>query len=345
MRWQIGLAILSLGWPLTAAGQPASTPASKSGEGLFSGQVRKILSETCVRCHNADQKKGGPRPQPPGPGGCEGGKRARRSCRASSRRACCSRRSRRARCPPRAGSRPRRSRRSGRWVAAGAPYPARAGHPAPRRAGLVVAPADPPARGARPSASGDSAWVRTPDRRLHPGQARARKGLSPAPEADRRHPDPPPEFDLIGLPPDARGGRRRSSHDPDPRRLRDGWSIGCSPRPTTASAGAGTGSTWSGSARARATRPTCPGPTPGPIATTSSGAFNRDTPFPRFVLEQLAGDTLADGRLARPQAATGFLVGGHARHRRQPDGRGDAPAAGRRPRRHDHGHRHGVPRA
>ena len=37
-------------------------------------------------------------------------------------------------------------------------------------------------------------------------------------------------------------------------------------------------------------------------------AFNRDTPFPRFVLEQLAGDTLAADWLT--QAATGFLVGG-----------------------------------
>src|SRR4051812_3967335 len=59
MRWQFGLAILSLGWPLTAAGQPAPNRASKSGEALFAGQVRKIFSNTCVRCHNADQKKGG----------------------------------------------------------------------------------------------------------------------------------------------------------------------------------------------------------------------------------------------------------------------------------------------
>ncbi len=41
-------------------------------------------------------------------------------------------------------------------------------------------------------------------------------------------------------------------------------------------------------------------------------AFNRDTPFPRFVLEQLAGDTLAaaDGCDWLTRAATGFLVGG-----------------------------------
>ena len=41
-------------------------------------------------------------------------------------------------------------------------------------------------------------------------------------------------------------------------------------------------------------------------------AFNRDTPFPRFVREQLAGDTLpaTDGSDWLTQAATGFLVGG-----------------------------------
>jgi hypothetical protein len=38
-------------------------------------------------------------------------------------------------------------------------------------------------------------------------------------------------------------------------------------------------------------------------------AMNRDTPFPQFVMEQLAGDTIAD-RDWLTEAATGFLVGG-----------------------------------
>src|SRR5262249_46555435 len=38
-------------------------------------------------------------------------------------------------------------------------------------------------------------------------------------------------------------------------------------------------------------------------------AFNEDLPYPRFILEQLAGDTVPDGDwLVR--SATGFLVGG-----------------------------------
>ena len=38
-------------------------------------------------------------------------------------------------------------------------------------------------------------------------------------------------------------------------------------------------------------------------------AFNEDTPYPRFLLEQLAGDTLANADVLT-QSATGFLVGG-----------------------------------
>ena len=53
---------------------------------------------------------------------------------------------------------------------------------------------------------------------------------------------------------------------------------------------------------------------PGRIRDYVIRAFNRDTPFPRFVLEQLAGDTLTESANASPdwltQAATGFLVGG-----------------------------------
>ena len=97
-------------------------------------------------------------------------------------------------------------------------------------------------------------------------------------------------------------------------------SIACWPLLITASAGDGTGSTWFGSARARATRPTCRASMPGPIATMSSARSTSDTPFPRFVAEQLAGDALLSrsrGGWASPrqsdwltQAATGFLVGG-----------------------------------
>ena len=81
----------------------------------------------------------------------------------------------------------------------------RAGHPAPRGARLVVAPADPPARGA-----GREAIGRFQDphahRRVRPGQARGERAL-PGPRGRPGHPDPPPQ--LRPDRPAALAGRRR----------------------------------------------------------------------------------------------------------------------------------------
>ncbi len=60
-----------------------------------------------------------------------------------------------------------------------------------------------------------------------------------------------------------------------------GWSTGCWPRRASASDGRGTGWTSSATATRSATRPTCPSPTPGGIAITSSAP---STPtFPTIV--------------------------------------------------------------
>ena len=52
-----------------------------------------------------------------------------------------------------------------------------------------------------------------------------------------------------------------------------------------------------------------PRPNAWPYRDYVIGAFNRDTPLPRFILEQLAADTLVDADESAV-AATGFLVGG-----------------------------------
>ncbi len=85
---------------------------------------------------------------------------------------------------------------------------------------------------------------------------------------------PPDLIRRVTLRPDrpaahARGGRGVPGR-PVARRLRDGSSTGCWPRPTTASAGRGTGSTWSATPRPPGTSSTTTSPTPTAIATTSS---------------------------------------------------------------------------
>ena len=89
---------------------------------------------------------------------------------------------------------------------------------------------------------------------------------------------------------DRRVRRRRRPATPTRRS-----STGCSPRRATASAGRGTGSTSSTTARRTATTRTSRGPTPGPIATTSSARSTRTSRTRRFVQEQIAGDVLFPG--------------------------------------------------
>src|SRR3954467_14964546 len=61
MRLVIGPLLVAFCWPLAAGGPDAAKTAStlQPGETRAGGLVQQILSNTCVRCHNADQKKGG----------------------------------------------------------------------------------------------------------------------------------------------------------------------------------------------------------------------------------------------------------------------------------------------
>ena len=275
----------------------------------------------------------------------KGATRARRSCPASTTRACSGSGSRPTRCPrARRSSRPARRPTIAAWIDQGAPTarpePARLhARPGPDRGGDGRSGRS--SRSAGPSRPGSAgrAPVRTPiDAFL---LARLEDdGLAFSPEADRRDPDPPRHVRPDRPAADARGGRSVPRRRPRPTPT-SGWSTACSPRPSTASAGPGTGSTSPATPTATAT------PRKDPVRPYAYKyrdyvirALNADRPWDELIREQLAGDEM----VAPPYAN---LDARRRRTARSPPAscgwRPTAPATGGRPdrgaerggRRHD----------
>ena len=175
-----------------------------------------------------------------------------------------------------------RSRCLTRWVAMGAPGPARRARPRRRPVGrdrhqtgprvLGVPTSGDPPDPRRP----DATWPRTRARPVHPRRARGQGLATPAPAADRRTLIRRATFDLIGLPPTPEEVDAFLADDA--RKRSPGSSIGCSPRPTTANAGAGTGSTSPAMPTPTAWTRTSPTATPGATATTSSPPSTATSP-------------------------------------------------------------------
>jgi mono/diheme cytochrome c family protein len=157
-----------------------------------------------------------------------------------------------------------------------------------------------------PTAVVDLSWARTPVDAFILA-ALKEHGLTPAPEADRTTLIRRASFDLLGLPPTPEAVDA-FVNDPAPdanERLIDG--LLASPR-----YGERWGRHWLDVVRfgeSQGYEMNHLRPNAWPYRDYVIRAFNRDTPLPRFILEQLAGDTLKDGDWLT-QAATGFLVGG-----------------------------------
>jgi mono/diheme cytochrome c family protein len=318
------VAILIVGLlPLGAAAQTAGEVRRQPAAGITNAdQAAGILAEKCVSCHGPIQKKGrldlSRRAS-----ALEGGESGVVIVPGAPEESLLIDRITDGEMPPKGGLERDQVAVVRAWVLAGAHYPS---EPlAPKRAGadwwsLRPIRAVPPPHITGPGA----AWVENPIDAfiLHKLQA---SGLSPAQEADSSTMIRRLSFDLLGLPPAPEEVERFVS-DRNPRAyeaLVD--RMLASPR-----YGERWGRHWLDVVRfgeSTGYETNLPRPSAWPFRDYVIRAFNQDTPFPRFVLEQLAGDTLTLEPLDSPvdssdrqepysrtdwmtQAATGFLVGG-----------------------------------
>jgi hypothetical protein len=200
-----------------------------------------------------------------------------------------------------------------RWISEGAPWPAGSAGTAIRRGAISAADRSfwsfQPVRPQPAPEVRDSAWVRTPvDRWILAGLES--RGLRPAPAADRRTLIRRATFDLTGLPPTPdEVAAFLADTSPDAfARVVD--RLLASP-----SYGERWGRHWLDVVRYADTA----GETADyPVREAYRyrdyviSAFNQDTPYDRFVREQVAGDILAEGETgpsyARLVTATGFLA-------------------------------------
>jgi len=307
MRTVISLLMAALCWPLSVAGQTVARTApstAKAGEVLFTGQVRKILSESCIRCHNPDQKKGGLDLSRRAPA-LLGGKSGAVIVPGSADESLLVEKVEAGEMPPKNQLTAPQIEAIRSWVTAGAPYQVEP--VTPPRAGPDWWSLQPVRQRPVPAVAGpDSRWIRTPIDAFILAKL-GEKNLRPVPEADRATLIRRLSFDLVGLPPEPEAVAA-FVNDPDPlayEKLVD--RLLASPHH-----GERWGRHWLDVVRfgeSEGYETNMPRPNAWPYRDYVIRAFNRDTPFPCFVLEQLAGDTLADASWLT-RAATGFLVGG-----------------------------------
>jgi len=305
----VAYCLLGPAWPVAAGEGPASSA------GDFNGAVAPLLVRSCLGCHNGSEAgggldltrretllKGGDGGPAVVPGAADESYLLDRVAAGEM--------------PPPGKAAPLTPEHVAAltaWVRSGAPWPnGRVLSPfeftTERRAGLDWWSLKPPMRPHVPltrlaagAPAGPAAWMRTPIDAFIAQKLEA-NGLSPAPEAERATLLRRAKFDLLGLPPTPEEIDRFVA-DLAPNayeRLIDG--LLASPH-----YGERWGRHWLDVVRfgeSDGYETNKPRPNAWPYRDWVIAAFNDDLPYPRFVLEQLAGDQVG------ADVATGFLVGG-----------------------------------
>jgi Protein of unknown function (DUF1553)/Protein of unknown function (DUF1549)/Planctomycete cytochrome C len=265
-------------------------------------RVREVLADKCLACHSPDPKKGGldlSRRE----AAWRGGENGPAIVPGKPGESLLIERLESGEMPPGRALKPEEITAFREWVNSGATYqvePLLA-----RRAGPDWWSLRPIRRAAIPSVK-DQGWVKTPIDSFILNQLE-RDGLGPSPESNRASFIRRVTFDLIGLPPTPEEVDAFVT-DPTPNAFETLVDrLLASPR-----YGERWGRHWLDVVRfaeSHGYETNNLRPDAWPYRDYVIRAFNRDIPFPRFVEEQLAGDTLPDGDWLT-RSATGFLVAG-----------------------------------
>jgi mono/diheme cytochrome c family protein len=302
LKWLIGFLTLAI-WPISAVGQTTSVSPGPASAGP-SAKAAAILTGHCLSCHGPDQRKGG-LDLSRRAAALEGGKSGVVLVPGSPDDSPLVDKIEAGEMPPKDALAPEEIATVRAWVLAGAHYPS---EPLTLpRAGADWWSLQPIQRVAVPPSGGaGSAWVKNPIDAFVLAKLRA-GGLAPAPEAPRAALIRRVSFDLTGLPPTPEAVDQFVA-DPDP----GAYEALVERLLASPHHGERWGRHWLDVVRfgeSEGYETNLPRPNAWPYRDYVIRAFNRDTPFPRFVLEQLAGDT-GDGADWLTQAATAFLVGG-----------------------------------
>jgi hypothetical protein len=313
--WLLSLALLLVGFSRGQTAPPAPSP-----DDFFEKEVRPLLVEHCLECHGDKKPRGGLRLTSRASllRGGDSGPAAIAGKPASSLLIQAVHYTDTPRMPPKRKLSERHIATLERWVALGLPWPDTVTKPVTSGAASTITPEQrrfwslQPVRAVVPPQVKNQSWVRTPLDRFLLARLEAR-GLAPAPAADKRTLLRRLTFDLTGLPPTP------EEVDAFLTDLRpDAWSRAVDRLLASPAYGERWGRHWldlvrytdSFDARGIGGEMDCADA--WRYRDQVVAAFNRDQPYDRFVIDQIAGDVVSGaGPRREGTIATGLLALGN----------------------------------